>query len=140
MKKLTTLNPVVSFGLAALSLVGIIIVSFFDSLAVSVFALGIAVTFPIAKKMWVVIEKNWGIYKKFYKAKTFEKRFEAAKKSWQLTWWIVPYCLSVYSFLSILIIFYSGSIYLLYSLILGAIFTDFYISYQKSEKYYKQIK
>ena len=141
MKRFTTLNPDISFAIAALALLGIIILSFSDSLTISVFVLGVAVTYPITKKSWEDIDKNWAkIYKKFYMARTFEKRYQEVKKSWKVMWWVVPYCLFVYSVLSVAIILYTGSVYLLYSLVLGSIFVNFYISYQKSGKYYRQVK
>lgn len=138
---ITTLNPRVCLFAILITLAGMIYNAYYSTYSLVSFLLGLAVTYPITKKVWNTIEANWKkVYKKFYSSHIFKRKFNIAKRSWKLTWWLVPYCLVVYLTINFIIIFYTGDSYILESFALGSIFTVFIVTYNKSKKYYKQIK
>ena len=138
---ITTLNPRICLIMIIITLIGISYNTYYSTYSIISFFIGIFVTYPITKKVWIVIETNWrSVYKKFYSSYIFKRKSDIAKKSWGLTWWLVPYCIIVYLIISFLIIYYTYDAYILESLSLGSIFTVFAITYNKSSKYYRQIK
>lgn len=138
---ITTLNPKVTNILMAISLIISFYASYQNKFAVVAFLIGNAVTFPIIIRVWNTVEKNWkSLYKKFY-SKTFHKRDKAlVKKSFRLTWWVIPWCLAIYSTISFAIIKFDKSFNLLLAFIFGSIFLISLVTNQKSRKYYEEIK
>lgn len=138
---ITTLNPTICILAMFVTAFGLTYNACYNVYSIVTFLVGIIATYPIIKKVWNTIESNWtGVYKKFYSSHIFKRKFGVAKKSWKLTWWLVPYCLVVYLTINFIIIYYTQDSFLLESFALGAIFTVFAITYAKGKKYYKQVK
>ncbi len=136
---ITTLNPRISAAAVLLTLAGLLYNSEFSTFSPAAFVLGIIITYPLAERTWNVIEKNWKMYRVFYSAGVHKRKMDIIRKSWKLTWWIVPYCLVVYSAFSFGILILYNDIYLLDSMVMGSIFTVFFVTYLKSPKYYRQL-
>jgi len=123
---ITTLNPRVSGLFVIIMLLGLIYNLYFNIYSWIFFLIGIVVTLPITLKIWDTIEANWtGVFKKFYSSKFFERKTKIVYKSWKLTWWLIPYCLIVYSLANFVILLYFNDKYLLQSFVSGSIFIVF---------------
>ena len=137
---ITTLNPRICLFAIFITLLGLVYNAYYSIYSLVSFIIGIAVTYPIIKKVWKIIESNWKrVYKKFYSSHIFKRKFNIAKRSWKLTWWLIPYCLIAYFTINFIIIYYTNDPYILESFAFGAIFTVFAVTYIKSKKYYRQV-
>lgn len=141
MIKKLSLNPKSSIALFIISMI-----VFFLNLEREVtnnyiaFLLGFFVTYPLITNIWRIIKKHWkDVYEKFYESPLFMHDSKIAMRSGKLTWWMVPYCLVVYGFLTIIVITYFGRL-APYSFLTGALSMIAVVSYRKQKVYYRRLK
>jgi hypothetical protein len=137
---ITTLNPKVTKVLMFVSILISLYAIGQNKIAAITFLIGAVASFPIIYNVWVVMEKNWNsLYKKFY-AKGFHKRdMKLVKKSFRLTWWVIPWSVIIYSPISFAITSVDPSFNLLLSYIFGSIFVISLVTYIRAKKYSRYV-
>lgn len=136
---ITSLNPKINLFISIAS-----IVVFFYLITKNVdhiffFFIGMLSVYPVVNYTWRKIQENWEkIYKKFYSKKFHQRDIKIIKKSWKLTWLLIPYCVLIYSIITVLTINFFGTAFLL-SIFLGSLTEITWFLQRHSKKYYKKI-
>lgn len=135
---LTTLNPKFSLAIVVLSLIGLCN-DISAGYSATAFIIGALAVLPLIIQVWKTMKKNWPIYRKFYSTPFHKRDMKIVRKSWRLTWWIIPYVLIVYTIVDIIVIV-NYTIGTPYSVLYGTFFTVFGYTLLQGSKYYNDVK
>jgi hypothetical protein len=133
---ITALNPRVSLVICVLALLGL--ENETGDWSFIAFLLGFLVTLPLIALVWKTMKKNWQVYRKFYIMGYHHRDMSVIRKSWKLTWWIIPYTVIIYSALDVWILLnpgYGSPI----SLLCGVLFAVFGYTALQGPKYYEDV-
>ncbi len=135
---ITTLNPLFGILVAFLSIVAFLVEISYGNTGVAAFVLGYISTLPLIVMIWMTMKKNWPVYRKFYSMPFHKRDMKTIRKSWHLTWWMIPYSLIVFSAFDVLILL-NPSLGSLSSFLYGSLFATFGFTALESAPYYKDI-
>ena len=134
----TTLNPIFGILVAFLSIVAFLGEITYGNTGVAAFVIGYVASLPLIIMIWRSMRKNWPVYRKFYSMPFHKRDMKTVKKSWRLTWWVLPYTVIVYTILEVFILL-NPSVGSLYSFVYGTIFATFGYTALESAPYYKDV-
>lgn len=135
---ITSLNPGIALIVSVLALFGLE-AEISAGNGIGAFFLGAMATVPLIVYVWEVMKKNWPVYKKFYSMSFHKRNAKVIKKSWALTWWIVPYTIIVYTAIDVFILL-NPAVGTPYSMLYGALFVIFFYTALQKHEYYNSIK
>ncbi|HLD38814.1 MAG TPA: hypothetical protein VJB05_00705 [archaeon] len=135
---ITSLNPGIALIVAVLALFGLE-AEISSGNGIGAFFLGAVATVPLIVYIWEIMKKNWTTYRKFYSMSFHKRNMNVIKRSWTLTWWIIPYSLVVYSILDLTVLL-NPRLGTPYSMLYGALFVIFFYTALQKPKYYESIK
>lgn len=135
---ITSLNPGIALIIAVLALFGLE-AEISAGNGIGAFFLGALATVPLIVYVWEVMKKNWHVYRKFYSMSFHKRDMKVVKKSWALTWWIIPYTVVVYTAIDVLVLL-NPVLGTPYSMLYGVLFVIFFYTALQKPKYYDSIK
>ncbi len=136
---LTTINPGACVLVVIASLLALEGEFSTTQTGVAAFAMGMIVTIPLIIAVWRTMKKNWPLYRKFYSMSFHRRDMATVRKSWHLTWWILPYTLIIHGTLDLYILFNPalGTPVTFFS---GAMFAIFGCTLLQGSKYYEDAR
>ena len=135
---LSTLNPKVCLVVAIVSLTIFVRDFSYDGSNLVSFLLGAAATAPLIAATWQTMKDNWPVYRKFYSMSFHRRDPSVIARSWQLTWWIIPYTLVVYPILELFVL--ANGLGTVYTFFYGAVFVVFGYTMAQGPWFYQDAK
>lgn len=136
---ITTLNPKFCFAMIIIALAGLENEVSSSHAGIAAFILGAAATLPLIIQIWRTMKNNWPVYRKFYSMPFHRRDMNVVRKSWRMTWWVVPYALVVYSILDLFLLL-NPSFGTPYSMLYGALFVNFGYTLLQGSRYYDDVR
>jgi hypothetical protein len=133
---LTTLNPRFAGAVVLLSLVGLYLELIQNNYSIVAFFLGVLATLPLMSKVWRTMEKNWPVYRVFYSMPFNRRNMKLVRKSWNLTWWIIPYVVIVFALIDSFVLLNPG-LGNPYCILYGALVVVFGYTLLYGQKFYE---
>jgi hypothetical protein len=136
---ITSLNPKVSGIITIAALVAVEAEASANNAAFISFIIGALITLPLISEVWHTMRKNWPLYRKFYSMGFGNRDLGTVKKSWKLTWWIIPYAVVVFSLADALVLLHP-ELGTATSMLWGVVATTFGYTFCVSPGYYENLR